>query len=231
MFFGGHCYSGNSKFAYYNDTQALDLETNTWHKVETAGDAPEARYAHCASTIGSKIYIFGGRGEKGKCFNDIHCLDTETWTWQKLASSTEGPSARFGHAQCVIGKKIVLFGGWNGRKCSNDLWIFDTGKLLSCVRNYYIENAVICAETEPEVVEKTSWRCPAVKGTKPLPRYGHTLNLTMDGRLVVFGGTSIDSKLHPRPLEDLRWLDISSMVSLELLQFARSGNWSILTAM
>ena len=78
VFFGGHCYSGHSKFDYYNDTQALDLETNTWHKVDTAGEAPEARYAHCASTIGSKIYIFGGRGEKGKCFKDIYFLETET---------------------------------------------------------------------------------------------------------------------------------------------------------
>ncbi len=65
--FGGHYYGGSSKFEYLNDTHVLDIETSTWHNVRCAGEIPEPRYGHSCIVVGSKMFVFGGRG-KGNCF-------------------------------------------------------------------------------------------------------------------------------------------------------------------
>lgn len=55
IFIGGHCYSGNNVFAYYNDSQVLDLETNTWNNITVTGQVPSPRYGHKESTIGTRL--------------------------------------------------------------------------------------------------------------------------------------------------------------------------------
>lgn len=71
--------------------------------------------------------MFGGRGEKGVMFNDVHCLDVENWAWSTLPSTTAPPTARFNHAGLAVGTKLVYFGGWDGKRCFDDLWVYDTG--------------------------------------------------------------------------------------------------------
>jgi len=94
IIFGGHYYGGSSKFEYLNDTHVLDIETSTWHHVRCAGDVPEPRYAHSSIVIGTKMFVFGGRGKDGEHFKDIHFLDLLEWTWSKINATSSGPSAR-----------------------------------------------------------------------------------------------------------------------------------------
>ena len=127
IIFGGHYYGGDGKFVYLSDTCVLDMTTNMWHKVRTGGDEPAGRYGHSGTALDGRIFVFGGRGANGALYKDMHCLDAETWCWSQVSSTTAGPSARFGHAQCLVGDKLVVFGGWDGRQAFNDLWVFDTG--------------------------------------------------------------------------------------------------------
>ena len=126
VLFGGHYFGGNGKFVYLNDTHALDLETSTWHNVRAKGQVPEPRYHHAATLIGSRMFVFGGRGSDGTVFKDMFFLDLDEWCWYKVDSTTAGPPGRFAHAHVAVGTKLVYFGGWDGKKSFQDLWVFDS---------------------------------------------------------------------------------------------------------
>lgn len=42
---------------------------------ECSGNLPPSRNGHSATTVGNKIYLFGGSGGKNY-FNDLYILDT-----------------------------------------------------------------------------------------------------------------------------------------------------------
>ena len=94
---------------------------------------------------------------------------------------------RMSQASALVGRKIVIHGGWDGDEIYNDLWIFNT--------------------------DSFGWMQPRTSGFAPSPRFGHTLNLTKDGRLLVFGGCSIPRDTRtPRYNDDIRELDTDSML-------------------
>lgn len=94
---------------------------------------------------------------------------------------------RFYHASEVVGRKIVIHGGWDGEEVFGDLWIFNTDSFV--------------------------WMTPRTAGFGPSPRYGHSLTLTLDGRLLIYGGCSINSETGvPTYLDDLRELHTERML-------------------
>ena len=93
---------------------------------------------------------------------------------------------RFLHASEVVGRKIVIHGGWDGTELYNDLWIFNS--------------------------DSFSWIQPKSSGFGPSPRYGHSLTLTIDGRLIVYGGCSFTESGVPRYNDDIRQLDTDTML-------------------
>ena len=40
------------------------------------GENPLPRSDHAVTTVGNKLYLFGGVDEKGNCSNDVFTLDT-----------------------------------------------------------------------------------------------------------------------------------------------------------
>lgn len=184
---GGHFYAGDNKFEYLNETWVLDTDTLLWTKVNCRGDIPAARYGHSAHLVDKKIFIFGGRGTKGTVFKDVYYLDLENWTWVSISTPSNTPSSRFFHASELVGRKIVIHGGWDGNEVLDDFWIFNT--------------------------DLFSWMKPRTAGFSPSPRYGHTLTLTTDGRLFLFGGCMIDKASGiPKYLNDCHVLDTETMV-------------------
>ena len=91
---------------------------------------PTPRGAHSANVIGDSLYVFGGYGGNGysrRDFNDMYSLDLTSFAWQKIKCSGKTPEPRSGHTGCVVGKQILIFGGWNSHSQFNDLYIFNTG--------------------------------------------------------------------------------------------------------
>ena len=132
------------------------------------------------------MFIFGGRGANGVLFKDVYFLDTKSWCWVRISSTTSGPCARFDHATTVVGNKIVVSCGWDGQKCFGDTWVFNT---LSC-----------------------TWVKPSTRGRNPRPRHGHSLEPTPLGTIIVFGGSDIDAtKGTPVYLRDVLSLDMETM--------------------
>ena len=82
-------------------------------------------------TLNNRIILFGGnnRGLWGKCFNDVWSFDLVTGAWKIIDLAEPLPAPR--HDASVVydalGKRMILFGGWNGITWSfyNDVWSLD----------------------------------------------------------------------------------------------------------
>ncbi|TMW96783.1 hypothetical protein EJD97_006787 [Solanum chilense] len=152
---------------FLSDITVYDIENKLWFQPECTGSGsdglvgPSPRAFHVAVTIDCHMFIFGGRS-RGRRLGDFWVLDTDIWQWSELTSFGDLPSARDFAAASAIGKsKIVMFGGWDGKKWLSDVYILDTMTL--------------------------EWRELAVLGTVPPPRCGHTATM-VEKRLLVYGG-------------------------------------------
>jgi len=147
---------------------------------------------------GPCIIIFGGKGEKGKVFRDLHALDPAKMLWLQGPEGGGAPTARYGHsANLVGGSKMYVFGGTNGAQYFNDLYILD--------------------------LENNAWNKAETTGPAPCPREGHAAIL-VGTNLVVHGGFYFDEATYKKEtkkygsflqgcyLNDIRVLDTESLL-------------------
>eukprot|EP00629_Pelagomonadales_sp_RCC1024_P009406 CAMPEP_0119263604 /NCGR_PEP_ID=MMETSP1329-20130426/2962_1 /TAXON_ID=114041 /ORGANISM="Genus nov. species nov., Strain RCC1024" /LENGTH=210 /DNA_ID=CAMNT_0007263319 /DNA_START=303 /DNA_END=932 /DNA_ORIENTATION=- len=187
VIFGGSSYKSGGQFDYYNDTHVLDTENRLWYRVLCSGGIPLPRYGHSVELVGSRMFAFAGQGTTGT-FRDMNFLDLVEWTWVPVSVTSASPSARFFHASLLVGRKIVIHGGWDGHlRCMGDLWVFNS--------------------------ETFTWLQPKCAGAIPSPRYGHSLNLLVDGQILCYGGCTVSAKQPvPEYYGDLRQLDTETML-------------------
>ena len=152
-----------------------------WMKVNFK-DGPDARWRHTASSIGTKLYIFGGFHSSTTRFNDLWVFNPITLNWeQPVASRTvftprgnhistpsawpSCPAPRGGHSSCSIGSRLFIYGGYGGegygRRDFDDL----------CILN----------------IQDMTWDTPVTKGTPPGKRSGHQAS-AVGSRMYIFGG-------------------------------------------
>eukprot|EP00667_Euglena_gracilis_P001554 EG_transcript_1554 len=146
------------------------------HSRACSGIVPMRRWGHSAVVHRGAMYVFGGSIESSHGApqdrsgetNDFHQLAFEFHEWTPVfVSKGTAPAARCGHSACVIGTKMVIFGG-NGhrQKHYNDLHEFD--------------------------FETQEWSEIAVASKKsawPVGRTGHTA-VVYGKRVFIFGGRS-----------------------------------------
>ncbi|CAN0900641.1 Protein GLUTELIN PRECURSOR ACCUMULATION 3 [Linum grandiflorum] len=152
---------------FLSDIFVYDMEKKMWLQPDCTGNGsdgqvgPCPRAFHVAVVIDTMMFIFGGRSG-GKRLGDFWLLDTDTWQWSELASFGDLPSPRdFAAASAVGNQKIVMFGGWDGKKWLSDVYVLDTISL--------------------------EWTELAITGAIPPPRCGHTVTM-VEKRLLVYGG-------------------------------------------
>ncbi|MED6148359.1 G protein alpha subunit [Stylosanthes scabra] len=153
---------------FLSDIAVYDTEAKLWFKPECTGSGsddglvgPSPRAFHVAVSIDCHMFIFGGRSG-GKRLGDFWVLDTDIWQWSELTSFGDLPSPRdFAAAAAVGNRKIVMFGGWDGKKWLSDVYVLDTISL--------------------------EWTELSVPGTLPHPRCGHSATM-VEKRLLVYGG-------------------------------------------
>ncbi|XP_059535470.1 host cell factor 1 isoform X2 [Myotis daubentonii] len=133
------------------DLWTLDIETLTWNKPSLSGVAPLPRSLHSATTIGNKMYVFGGwvplvmddvkvatHEKEWKCTNTLACLNLDTMAWETILMDTledNIPRARAGHCAVAINTRLYIWSGrdgyrkaWNNQVCCKDLWYLETEK-------------------------------------------------------------------------------------------------------
>ncbi|CAG8495640.1 1551_t:CDS:2, partial [Paraglomus occultum] len=143
----------------------LNTETKNWVQPAIIGNRPIARFGHTATTVGTKMYIFGGEAE-GYHMNDLLALDVASMNsgearWEVVVPANDPPSGRSGHVAVTFNEKIYIFGGTDGNKCYNDTWCYD--------------------------IRSNTWTELVCIGYIPLPRDSHGATLVGDV-VYVFGG-------------------------------------------
>ncbi|XP_057979299.1 protein GLUTELIN PRECURSOR ACCUMULATION 3 isoform X2 [Malania oleifera] len=152
---------------FLSDMAVFDTENRLWFQPECTGNGydgqvgPNPRAFHVSVAIDCHMFIFGGRSG-GKRLGDFWVLDTDIWQWTELTSFGDLPSPRdFAAASAIGNRKIVMFGGWDGKKWLSDVYVLDTISL--------------------------EWTELSISGSLPPPRCGHTATM-LEKRLLVYGG-------------------------------------------
>eukprot|EP00698_Gefionella_okellyi_P026171 TRINITY_DN9886_c0_g1_i2.p1 TRINITY_DN9886_c0_g1~~TRINITY_DN9886_c0_g1_i2.p1 ORF type:complete len:871 (-),score=239.72 TRINITY_DN9886_c0_g1_i2:53-2665(-) len=135
------------------------INASKWLVIPAKGDRPPALSGHTLTTIGNKVFLFGGLADHGYN-NDVYVFDPESCAWSRPITRGTPPPARGWHSTTQIGKKLYVFGGCSAT-ATNDLYTLDIDQLI--------------------------WTKLKPAGTLPSPRESHTA-LTVGGKLIVMGG-------------------------------------------
>ncbi|GAM17228.1 hypothetical protein SAMD00019534_004030 [Acytostelium subglobosum LB1] len=223
MLFGGR----NGK-KYLNDLYCLNLPTMSWStfhfdsKVE-----PDVRAGHSCTYVPStsggmdKMLLFGG-SHSGKYMSNPYVLElprsqNDTIRWIKPTIKGVGPGGLSGHTANLIKdtESIVIFGGYNGKRSYNDIYVLDTKDYIwnkvkpkgispparnghtSVSFGKYIVVHGGCNETnflnDVHVLDVDTWTWipqPSIAGLNLFTRFHHTSNLVDTDDMIVYGGCS-----------------------------------------
>lgn len=202
LVFGGHYFGGDGTFVYLNDLYRLDLNTSTWYEIvfkEQNAVLPKPRYNHSALLLnsGTRMFVFGGRGQgaQAQVLRDMFFFDLHDMAWFQVQWTTESPAARFGHGCASVDDvRLVVFGGWDGRKSMHDLWVFDTNTF--------------------------TWLKPKCAGKAPTPRQNHSMvpvasasnsGSASSSMILVYGGYTVLPDALPVYNKDIYLFDAESL--------------------
>ena len=90
--FGGITINSNSvstinNYINLNDLWVLNMEKVSalqWEKIEPKGKPPAPRHGHTMNTLQDFLIIYGGKGEKRHCFNDVIVFDISKREWYSI---------------------------------------------------------------------------------------------------------------------------------------------------
>ena len=226
-----------------------DTETATkhWSRALPIGERPSGRYGHTLNILGSKIFIFGGQVE-GYFFNDLVAFDLNALQqhanrWEILIPNSNDsglppgstPPPRTNHTIVTWNNKLFLFGGTDGMRWYNDVWLYDpntnTWTNQECIG--FIPTAreghaaalvgdvmyVFGGRTEEgkDLGDLAAFRIPTKRwytfqnmGPSPSPRSGHGLTAVGD-KIYVVGGEPSSAPRDPSELSLTYILDTSKI--------------------
>ena len=100
----------------------------SWTKVERKGEWPNG-LIYYSTTLNSvdphQIFLFGGFDcKEQKRTNDLWLFHTQTLSFKKVKVNSEKPKERSANQAVMRGKKIVIFGGFDGEDYCHDMWMF-----------------------------------------------------------------------------------------------------------
>jgi hypothetical protein len=108
----------------FNDTQAFNLDTNTWTDL-TPGSRPGVRCLHTAAfdSVGRRMIMYGG--QRSGALDDLWAFDLTSRTWTDLMPATR-PAGRFFATSFVDGEgNFTVFGGSTSAGDVNETWAYD----------------------------------------------------------------------------------------------------------
>ena len=163
FFFGGYI---TKDVVLCNDSFIYDIEQKMFQeiKIKNNEEIPSRRTDHSMVSFEENIYIFGGLGENKVILGDFKKFNVKTLQWKTIKGEGVFIKPRFGHIVCVYSSSMFLFGGWDGKKCLNDLYQY------SFLTNIWYD-------------------IKSTLGEQPSPRYRHE-GLIYKSSFYVFGGVN-----------------------------------------
>ncbi|KAJ3432102.1 protein tag-52-related [Anaeramoeba flamelloides] len=186
-----YLFGGENNDKIFGDLYFLDIKNLIWKNISTQNkNKPSARYGHSSSLYKNQIWIFGGQNKKGKCLNDLYCLDLQTnkliWKKIKIVNGNSYPPIRKLHTCTVINSNLMILGGVKDSLPLNDVWNFDLK------HNIWKEN---------ESSQKNN-----------INRYGQSA-IQFKHKLYIIGGSNFSKKKEKQSvsilnLKTLKWEDV-----------------------
>ncbi|KOC67193.1 F-box only protein 42 [Habropoda laboriosa] len=111
------------RWKLFNELHVYSIESNKWIAINTL-ETPPPTSAHSASIHKNYMIVFGGICN-GYRSNDIWCLNLDSYSWHKQATSNLKPQPRYGQSQIELGDKhLLVLGGCTGPNVAmNDAWL------------------------------------------------------------------------------------------------------------
>ena len=104
-----------------------------WIRIGISGRPPILRFGHSLSISGSNLILFGGwtntsgiREKKDSIKTNepyVMALNTKTFSWENVVYFGELPPNRYGHSSTTIGSHLLIFGGWEHNRATNEVVI------------------------------------------------------------------------------------------------------------
>ncbi|KAJ9386820.1 hypothetical protein DTO063F5_3478 [Paecilomyces variotii] len=131
---------------------------------------PFPRYGAAVNSVASKegdIYMMGGLIDGSTVKGDLWMVESSGGNLScfPIATVSEGPGPRVGHASLLVGNAFIVFGG--DTKMNDNDTLDDTLYLLN--------------------TSSRQWSRAIPPGPRPAGRYGHTLNI-LGSKIYIFGG-------------------------------------------
>lgn len=115
---------------YLSDMRLLDTEKMMWIRFNVSGVPPKSRMGHTFNISGSCLLMFGGwtlDSASSKADEDdneqFKILNTEKFCWETCAFKRKMPEPRYGHSATSVGSHLLIFGGWEHNRSTNDVLI------------------------------------------------------------------------------------------------------------
>ncbi|MDQ3871611.1 MAG: hypothetical protein M3301_08365 [Chloroflexota bacterium] len=158
-----YLFGGRSGGRAFDDLWRFDLERNTWQRVASSGERPQARFGHTAAWVDRLGLVVWSGQAASRFFNDLWTFDPATARWRRLPARGALPEPRYGSCAAL---------GPDGR-----LWIshgFTTQGRFGDTKAYDFATA--------------TWRDETPTGGAPVVRCLHDCLWSSNGRFLLYGG-------------------------------------------
>jgi N-acetylneuraminic acid mutarotase len=245
--FGG--WNGRSAL---NSVELYDLDKCEWSILICNGDKPSARNNHASCCYNEFIYIHGGHdGENW--LDDFYEFDTNRVKWRQITSSEfhYKPPSRACHSLSVIGKKIYMYGGYDGRLSFKDIEVYNISSQVWTVLNISSKFIPVARNAHSATVinkkiyifgghyqnfhlndllifdpAKLIWSSPKISGAVPTGLRGHTGSYVLN-KMYFFGGYDGEFRsndIYRLTLDDFNITKISSHKDSIFVRQRQSAN-------
>jgi hypothetical protein len=133
----------NETFSQMNVIDVYSLGNRKWTKQSTDGPSPKYRVNPCAAVASApdgsshQIYFFGGQNlvpyAEQLQYDDMYILTIPAFQWIKVDMSNQSiPPARAGHTCDIVGRQLIMIGGFTSTELSCDspgVYVFDATTL------------------------------------------------------------------------------------------------------
>eukprot|EP01133_Synstelium_polycarpum_P021128 gene21128-25382_t len=142
--------------AVYNDLHIYNPTTNEWTDVPIApnetnnGVVPSRRWGHTAVVVGEEMLVFGGMKDTS-FYRNVVAYSFSTRKWHQVSSPNNAhPHGRQYHGCEVVGRRMYIFGGYDGNAHLKDMFAFDLDTLIwhnlgSTCTNFIIRRGFVTA--------------------------------------------------------------------------------------
>ena len=146
-------------------------------ELSVTGDPPPSRSFHASAAVGESIYIHGGLDNDNHILSSIYTFNTNTKHWAKHeshSSSVRKKPAGLASLQpceepclshhCAVNYKneyIILIGGWNGKKRTSGVFVFE--------------------------ISNQTWYAMDLSAEIPVGLSSHTVNFVSENEVLIVG--------------------------------------------